>query len=132
VGTVESGVSKYYSFDVAFDQYRQSLDSDYRKTVRKIIPLSMQIAIREGCSDVRDKWGNVVGFTEECKFDADQGALEEVALVLRIDPAVAADLRYQYSLLVTAVLNLGATVDTIASAMAALGSGPKALAEASP
>lgn len=39
-GTVESGLSNYYSFDSGQDVYRQGLDSSYRQTVRKIIPLT--------------------------------------------------------------------------------------------
>lgn len=131
-GTAESGLSNYYSFDSGQDVYRQGLDSSYRQTVRKIIPLTMQVALRAGCSDVRDKWGNPVGFTRECKFDVDPTALKEVAEMLRSNPAVAADLRYQYSFAASAVSNLGAIGSTIAYALTALGAEPQAAEKVSP
>lgn len=125
-GAVESGLSQYYSIDVARDAYGVGLDSDYRKIVRKIIPLTMQIAMRASCSDVRDKWGNVVGFEEECKLEVDPAELEKVAEALRSDPAVLADLQYQYSDAASAVLNLRGTWEVIQVARTALGTGPKA------
>jgi hypothetical protein len=129
---VESGLSQYYAFDIARDTYRTGLDSAYRQTVRKIIPLTMQIAMRAGCSDVRDKRGYVVGFVENCKFDADPAALKEVAAALRSNPAVIADLQYQYSFAVSAVLNLGGPKTNLEDALAALGAGPEAAGMTSP
>jgi hypothetical protein len=132
VGAVEAGLSQYYAFDIAQDSYRNGMDSSYRQTVRKIIPLSMQIAMRAGCSDTHDKRGNPVGFEKECKFDADPAALKEVAGSLRNNPAVAADLRYQYSFVVSTVINLGGTSRTIDDALSAFGTGPGMAEEASP
>ncbi len=63
-GAAESGLSQYYAFDTAQDVYRVGLNSGYRQTVRQIIPMTMQIAMRAGCSDVRDKRGNIVGFAK--------------------------------------------------------------------
>jgi hypothetical protein len=131
-GAVESGLSQYYAFDTARDTYRLGMDSSYRQTVRKIIPLPMQIAMRAGCSDVRDKRGNIVGFAKECRFDADPATLKGVAAALRSTPAVAADLRYQYSFAASAVANLGGVGSTIADALTALGAGPKAVKKVSP
>ncbi len=73
---------------------------------------------------VSDKRGYVVGFVEKCKFDADPVALE-VAAALRSDPAVVADLRYQYSFAVSAVLNIGGVRTSLEDALAALGAVPK-------
>lgn len=123
-GAVESGLSQYYSFDAAGDTYAAALDSGYRQTVRKIIPLSLQIAIRAGCSDVRDKWGNVVGFQKDCRLDVDPVELEAAAAALRRDPAVIADLQYQYSIAASAVPNLKGAQATIADALTALGAAP--------
>ncbi|MEO8742334.1 MAG: hypothetical protein ABI365_03995 [Lysobacteraceae bacterium] len=56
---IESGLSQYYAFDDAQDLYLMGLDSAYRQTVRGIIPMSMQIAMRATCSDVqRRAWEN--------------------------------------------------------------------------
>lgn len=120
----ESGLSQYYSFDNAQDTYRIGLESGYRAAVRKIIPISMQIAIRESCSDVRDEWGVIVGFVERCDLDVDPAALEDVAAALRSDPAVAAELRYQYTFAVSAVLNIGGLRITLERALDALGAAP--------
>lgn len=131
-GTVESGLSQYYAFDNARDSYNTGIGSAYRQTVRKIIPLTMQIALRAGCSDMRDKWGYVVGFVENCTFDADPTVIKEVAAALRSNPAVIADLQYQYSIVVSAVLTLSGVGTSLEDMLAALGAGPKAVKKASP
>ena len=125
-GAVESGLSQYYASGFAEDVYHMGLASAYRQTVRSIIPVSMQIAMRATCSDVRDPWGNFVAFVEHCEFKADPAALKEVAAALRSNPAVAADLRNQYSFAVSAVLNLGADKTALQHALTALGAKPQA------
>ena len=59
---------------------------------------------------------------------ADPAVIARVAADLRANPAVIADLRYQYSFAVSVVLNLGGVETSIESALAALraGSGPAA------
>ena len=127
---VESGLSQYYAFDTAQEIYRVGINSDYRKTVRRLIPMSLQVAMRETCSDVRDEGGGISGFVAHCEFKADPAALARTAAGLRGDAAVAADLRYQYSFAVSVVLNLGGVKTSIETALAALraGSGPEAKA----
>ncbi len=126
-GAAESGLSQYYAFDTAQDVYRAGLNSAYRQTVRQIIPMTMQIAMRAGCSDVRDKRGNIVGFAKTATSNVDPAALRDVAAALRSNPAVLADLRYQYSFAVSATLNLGGVEKSVEEALAALGAAPKTL-----
>ncbi|MCY7354392.1 MAG: hypothetical protein LH470_04805 [Lysobacter sp.] len=104
--TASSELARHYAFDTAQDIYRIGLSSTFRQVIRKIIPIAMQIEMREGCSDVRDHGGYVVGFIEHCQFDADPKTLMAVAAELRSNPAVAAELRYQYSVAVSASLNI--------------------------
>lgn len=113
-------LSRYYAFDTAQDIYRTGLASAYRKTVRRIIPMDMQIAMREGCSDVRDVDGYIVGFAENCQFDADPAALKAVAAQLRGNPDVAADLRYQYSFAASASQNIDSVKASAEKALAML------------
>ena len=129
---VESGLSQYFAFDTAQDLYNTGRGSDYRQRVREIIPLSMQIAMHSTCSDVRDRHGNIIGFAEQCGFEADPGALKAVAAALRGDPAVAASLRYQYSFAINATLNLGRVRDDIQGALDALGAVPQTAGKAAP
>ncbi|HET6912705.1 MAG TPA: hypothetical protein VFH71_05085 [Rhodanobacteraceae bacterium] len=129
---VESGLSQYFAFDTAQDLYNTGWRSDYRRTVREIIPLGMQMAMHRTCSDVRDEGGRIVGFAEHCEFEADPIALKAVAAALRGDPAVAASLRYQYSFVVNATTNLGRLKANIEDALGALGAGPVAAARATP
>jgi len=124
---VESGLSKYFAFDTAQDLYNTARGSDYRRIVREIIPLDMQIAMHTTCSDVRDRHGNIVGFVERCAFEADPAALKTVAAALRSDPDVAASLRYQYSLSVNATLNLDRLKGNIEDALDAFGAESKAV-----
>jgi len=126
-GAVESGLSQYYAFDTAQDIYRAGLNSAYRQTVRQIIPMTMQIAMRAGCSDERDQRGNIVGFVKTCDLNVDPAVLREVAAALRSNPAVLADLQYQYSFAVSATLNLGGVENNVEGALAALGVSPETL-----
>ena len=128
----ESNVSIYYSFDVGQDTYNIGLASAYRRTVRSIIPISMQAAIRAGCSDVRGRQGTIIGFSKTCEFNADPSALKQVADALRNDPAVAADLRFQYGFAISARTNLQGQYNTIGDALAALGAKPTAKPEPVP
>lgn len=121
---IESGLSQYYSFDSGRDLYNQGLASRYRHTVRKIIPIDLQVAIRKGCSDVQDASGLVIGFAKHCKLDVDPAVLTATADALRADPAVAADLRYQYNFAVNAVNSLRAQVVSLDDSLKALGKGP--------
>ncbi|HEY3662428.1 MAG TPA: hypothetical protein VGL24_04680 [Chthoniobacterales bacterium] len=129
VDAAESGLSLYYAFDTAQDVYRAGLNSAYRETARQIIPMTMQAAMRAGCSDVRDARGNIVGFTKECDLQVDPAALKEVAAALRSNPAILTHLQYQYSFAVSATLNLGGVENNVREALAALGAAPKAAAK---
>ena len=117
---VETGLSQFYAFDTAQDLYHVGMNSHYREIVREIIPLNMQIAMRETCSDERDDMANIVGFMEDCDFDVDPAELEAVAGALKSDPAVAASLHYQYSFAVSATLNLAAVERSLENALAVL------------
>lgn len=122
---VDSGLSRYYAFDVARSVYDMGVVSDYRKLVRGIIPLGMQSAMRAGCSDVRNRRGNIMGFARHCQFKADPAALARVAGVLRSDPAVAADLRDQYSYAANATANVHGVEVNLEDALRALGAKPE-------
>ncbi|MDZ7629070.1 MAG: hypothetical protein U5J99_11790 [Parvularculaceae bacterium] len=124
-GAAGKGLSEYYAFDIRQDIYRAGLMSGYRQTVRKIIPMSIQIAMREGCSDVRNADGYIVSFKDECTLDADPAAIEATAAALKSDPDVAAELRYQYSFAVSGVLNIKGAQATLERGLAALGAAPK-------
>ncbi len=123
-GAAESGLSQYYAFDTAQDMYRMGLNSGYRQTARQIIPMTVQIAMRAGCSDVRDKRGNIVGFAKDCDLKVDPAALRDTAVALRRNPAVLADLQYEYSFAVAATLKLGGVEKSVEDALAALGAAP--------
>ncbi|HET7563018.1 MAG TPA: hypothetical protein VFJ87_11630, partial [Rhodanobacteraceae bacterium] len=114
-------LSEYFAFDTALDLYNTGWRSDYRRTVREIIPLDMQIAMHKTCSDVRDRHGYIVGFVERCQFEAEPAALKTVAAALRSNPGVAASLRYQYSFAVNATTNVGRLKSNIEDALDALG-----------
>ncbi len=131
-GASDSGLSQYYAFDTAQDVYRAGLNSAYRQTVRRIIPIPIQVAMRAGCSDVRNERGNIVGFVKDCDLKVDPDALRETAVALRSNPAVLSDLRYQYSFAVSATLNLGAVEKSIEAALAALGAAPDTAGKTAP
>lgn len=129
---VDSGLSEYFAFDTAQDLYNTGWRSAYRKIVREIIPLDMQIAMHKTCSDVRNRDGYIVGFVQRCEFEADPAALATVAAALRSDPRVAASLRYQYSFAVNATTNVGRLKRNIEDALDALGAKPQFTTRAAP
>ena len=111
----------YYSFDVAGDFYDFLAGSAYRRTVRQIIPIEIQAAMRAGCSDELDEDGNAIGFMNECRLEADPALIRSTAEALRRDPAVAGTLNYQYSEVTRAVDNLRANLRVLERTIAALG-----------
>lgn len=129
---VDSGLSEYFAFDTAQDLYNTGWRSDYRKIVREIIPLDMQIAMHKTCSDVRNRDGYIVGFVQRCEFEADPAALQAVAAALRSNPGVTASLRYQYSFAVNATTNVGRLKRNIEDALDALGAKPQFTTRAAP
>lgn len=118
--TVEQ-LSNYYSFDIVGDVYRILIESDYRRTARRIIPIAIQAAMRDGCSDKRDANHAILGFAEACGLKADPSIIKATAEALRADPAIASALRYQYSDVVSSRLNLVYVESVIVRALGALG-----------
>ena len=81
------------------------LESPYRLAVRSKIPLSIQLSIREGCSDVLDEIYVASGFVAECHLNIDEAVLEEAAEKLRSSRLVAETLRYQFSMIAAVQIN---------------------------
>jgi hypothetical protein len=73
-------------------------NSDYRREVRQIIPLEVQMAIRAGCSDVRNEAQQITGFMEQCVLDVDDAILSRTANALRANAQVRATLQSEGSL----------------------------------
>jgi hypothetical protein len=94
--------------------------TDYRRRVREIIPLQIQMAIRAGCSDVRNEMGQIVGFVEQCVMDVDAAAFDRTASALRADGQVRALLQYQYSNAFIARANISADVAILERGLNAL------------
>lgn len=80
---------------------------------------------------MRDQWGVIIGFAENCDIDVDPVAINNIAATLRSDPAVVAELRYQYSFAVSAVLNIGGQMANLEHAFTALGAAPGTAADMS-
>jgi hypothetical protein len=92
----------------------------YRHHVRTIIPLLLQKALREGCSDVRNQTGQITGFMPGCTLGVDAATIAATAAALRADPSVSAELRYQYSDVYSARANIAGDVAENERALAAL------------
>lgn len=129
---IQLNLPQYYAFDVGRDAYNQGLASAYRRSVRSIIPLDMQAAIRESCSDVRDKYARISGFAKDCRFDVEPGTLVQVADALRYNADVAANLRYQYSFAISATLNFQGVAASLSDALAGLGATTQVARETAP
>lgn len=119
-GAVESGVAGYYAADAGQMTLRTMETSAYRHAVRETIPLEIQIAMRAGCSDLRDDLGQIVGFVEECTLHVDRAALERVAASIRASAVIRSALRFHYSNVYSACANLNGEVLALERGLAAL------------
>ncbi|XUU61246.1 hypothetical protein ACRAQ6_02950 [Erythrobacter sp. HA6-11] len=97
--SLHNGLADYYRFDPSSDSSFAFLqDSPYRRLVRSVIPLKVQLDLRDNCSDVLDELNYVVGFQETCNLTASDAELAEAAVALRSSPGIRQDLRNQYSI----------------------------------
>jgi len=117
---VDSGMADYFGFDTYVLVYDTLQRFDYRRRVRKLVPLEIQMAIRAGCSDVRDEAQVIVSFMETCELDVANAALSRTANALRADRQLRAELQYQYSDVYSARANLSGDVVYLERALAAL------------
>lgn len=121
----DSRLADYYAFDSARDIYDFLADAPYRNIARQVIPMEIQAAMREGCSDARDHELVIISFMEECRLDADPGLIAATASALRSDPSIAQALNHQYSNVISATLNLTGNVMFLENALAALKGAPE-------
>jgi len=114
------GASAYFRDDTARTVSEPLRQSPYRQTVRSLLPHEVQRAIRESCSDVLDSQNQVTGFRQDCDLDVPVAEINAAARALRSDPQVLPSLRYQFSTVANARINLRADVIFIEGALAAL------------
>lgn len=114
------GASAYFRDDTARTVSDPLRASPYRRTVRSLLPHEIQKAIRQGCSDVLNSHNQIVGFRQDCDLEASQANIDAAARALRSDPQVLRDLRYQFSTVANARINLRADVIFLDNALAAL------------
>jgi len=119
-GAVDAGIADYFATDTGQATLDSLMDSNYRRAVRETIPLDIQIALREGCSDQRDERERIVGFVEQCALNADRAAIQRAADAIRASGQLRATLRYQYSNVFAARANLTADVLAIEHGLAGL------------
>lgn len=97
---LDNGLSTYFaSYDLRRDALPFLRQSTYRKKVRGLIPHFVQMAIRKGCSDVRQGAGfdNLIRFRAECNLDTTEALVEDAALKLREDKTLLNELQFHAS-----------------------------------
>ncbi|WDI32186.1 hypothetical protein PUV54_03140 [Hyphococcus flavus] len=103
---IESGLPDYYRFqDSNDDTIARLQDTPYRRKVRSLIPLAVQISMREGCSDEMDDNQVIVGFVTNCNLDVDASTINETARELIASAELRELLRYQYSMVASVQIN---------------------------
>jgi hypothetical protein len=117
---VDGGIADYFANDAGRIAYDALAASDYRRRVRTLIDLDFQRILRESCSDLRIDEPNAVVLTPECAIEVEPTLLAEIAAALRNDPALATDLRFQYSSVFTAIAYIDPDVVLLKRALAAL------------
>lgn len=117
---VDDGLAVYFSVDTARSVLDALKASSYRHRVRSMLPHEIQNAIRESCGDIRDASQRIIGFNDTCKLDVSDAAMASAAAELRKDPGLIADLRYQFSDLISARANLRGDIKFIEAAQKGL------------
>lgn len=117
---VTDHAAEYFAFDTARNHLDILNNSAYRHRVRTIIPLSVQKALRAGCSDVRDELQQIGGFMSDCVLDQPPDVILTTAAALRADPVIQSELRHQYSDVFSAQANVSGDAAAIEQALAAL------------
>lgn len=104
---VDGGMAEYYASNIARDVLDAMKNSAYRRLVRSLIPHEVQKAIREGCGEVRDPQNqNIARFRDDCHLNVSAGDIAAAARALQRDVRVREELRYQFSEIATARVNL--------------------------
>lgn len=119
-----SGIADHFAGDAMRDAYERISESPYRRRVRSIVPLEVQEAIRAGCSDITIGSLQTIGFVPGCRIEVDDGALVATAAALRADPQLAADLRFQYSTVLSGRGVIVSAMHYLETSLVALGSAP--------
>ena len=114
-------LAEYFAFDFSREANDLLVDSGYRKHVRRLIPIRVQEAIREGCSDIRSETALIVGFVPVCVIDVDEAELEATANTLQSDPDLRSLLNWHYSHAWSASINTSGIAIQIDQALEALG-----------
>jgi len=100
--SLENSLANYYKVQqVTIDSNAELFNAPYRQVVRSLIPLSVQLAMREGCSDALDTFNQPISFVEDCVIEVDMDVLERTASVIRTSQALRESLRNQYSTVIT-------------------------------
>ena len=119
--TIASGLSDYYKLDdAANDTIFRLQDTPYRRAVRSLIPLPVQLAIRDGCSDQIDEDSNIAGFVADCQIAVDEAFLDDAARALMSSEDLWEALRYQYSMVASVQVNNRGDVAFLDELLAAL------------
>lgn len=119
---IESGLSDYYRFlEANQDTVSRLQDTPYRRIVRSLIPLPVQLSIRDGCSDQTDDDATVLGFVAECHLDTGEAVLEDTARALQSSGQMREMLRYQYSMVASVRANLRGDIFVLQELLGALG-----------
>ena len=103
---LEYGLAEYYKYQQGtFAGNSQLFMSPFREAVRSLFPLSLQLAIREGCSDTLDEFNNAIRFVSSCSIEVDDDVIIAAAAAIRSSQQVRETLRSQYSRVYSSTLN---------------------------
>ena len=81
-----------------------NLYTDYRKNVRRVIPIAIQDRIRERCGDRTDQRGDSAFLPPTCDLTLPAAEASAVAAKLRANPELADDLGYHFAVIAVALI----------------------------
>jgi hypothetical protein len=103
---LEYGLADYYKYQQGTGEANKVMFmSPYREAVRSLFPLSLQLAIRDGCSDTLNEVNNAIRFVASCSLEVDDDILVAAEAAIRSSQRVRETLRSQYSRVFSAILN---------------------------
>ncbi|MEM9838572.1 MAG: DUF6090 family protein [Pseudomonadota bacterium] len=98
-GSIRTRLQDYYAFEQGVDINGTAISTGYRNLARKLIPISVQQAIRNSCSDQYGDKLTITGIPkiDDCILDVPEETLARVAELLINNEELSQELNLQYT-----------------------------------
>lgn len=101
---LKSNLAQLMTIDYAVTE--RDIYTEYRESVRRVIPQDIQEAIREQCGDRRNTEIGFVRLSQKCEIDMADDRFRIAAQRLRANPELADELRWHFAAVATFLENM--------------------------